>query len=98
MAMTQQQYLLVFSCKDTYGIIAHVTGFLSENQAFIRELSEFGDPHTGKFFLRCLFEFPQGAPDLAALLKKFSQVASRFDAEWKFLESSLKPKTLILVS
>jgi formyltetrahydrofolate deformylase len=93
-----QQFLLIFSCKDTYGIIAHVSGFLSENQAFIRELSEFGDPHTGTFFMRCLFEFPQGTPNLMDLSKKFIRIASRFDAEWKFLDTSLKPKTLILVS
>jgi len=93
-----KQFLLIFSCKDTYGIIGHVSSFLSDNQAFIRELSEFGDPHTGKFFMRCLFEFPQAIPELMILSKKFASIAARFDAEWKFLDASLKPKTLILVS
>jgi formyltetrahydrofolate deformylase len=93
-----QQYLLVFTCKDTFGIIASVTTFLSEQHAFIRELSEFGDPLTGRFFLRCLFEFPKGAPDLATLSQKFSPIATRFQAEWKLLEPSYRPKVLILVS
>ncbi len=92
------QYLLIFSCKDTYGIIAHVTSFLSENDAFIRELSEFGDPITGKFFLRCVFEFPKQMTDLPSFFKKFMQVAARFEAEFKFVESTFRPKTLILVS
>lgn len=93
-----EQYLLIFSCKDTHGIIAQVTNFLSHTDAFIRELSEFGDPATGKFFLRCLFEFPQKKPDLAQFYKQFLQVAARFDAEFKFVESSFRPKTMILVS
>lgn len=93
-----QQFLLTFSCKDTYGIIANVTTFLSEQQAFIRELSEFGDSISGRFFLRCVFEFPKVQPDLVDLSQKFLPVANRFQAEWKLLESSYKPKTLILVS
>lgn len=93
-----QQYLLSFTCKDTFGIIASVTTFLSEQQAFIRELSEFGDPVTGRFFLRCLFEFPKGAPEVVSLSEKFSPVARRFQADWKFIEPTYKPKTIIFVS
>lgn len=93
-----QQYLLVFTCKDTFGIIANVTTFLSEQHAFIRELSEFGDPLTGRFFLRCLFEFPKGAPEVALLSKKFSPIANKFQAEWKIVEPTYQHKILILVS
>lgn len=93
-----QQCLLVFTCKDTYGIIAAVTTFLSEQKAFIRELSEFGDPSTEKFFLRCEFEFPNDTLDLSSLSQKFQGIASRFQAEWKFIEPGYKPKTLIFVS
>jgi formyltetrahydrofolate deformylase len=95
--MMTQHYVLTFSCKDTYGILASVTSFLSQNLAFIRELSEFGDPVTGQFFLRCLFEFQQ-APDLSMLSKKFIPIAETFRAQWKFIPSSHRPKTLILVS
>lgn len=93
-----QQFLLTFICKDTFGIIATVTTFLREQNAFIRELSEFGDPITGKFFLRCSFEFPNEVPDLPSLCQKFTPVAQNFQAEWKIIPSSYKPKALILVS
>lgn len=93
-----QQYLLVFSCKDTFGIIASVTTFLSSHKAFIRELSEFGDPVTGRFFLRCLFEFPNVSSDLIQLSNSFRSIADQFQADCKFVEASYKPKTLILVS
>jgi formyltetrahydrofolate deformylase len=93
-----QQCLLTFTCPDTYGIIASVTTFLSDQKAFIRELSEFGDHSTGKFFLRCLFEFPDDTLDIALLSQKFSPIAKRFQADWKFLQPNYKQKTLILVS
>lgn len=93
-----QQYLLTFSCKDTFGIIAAVTTFLSSQKAFIRELSEFGDSMTGRFFLRCLFEFPHGGHDLATLTEKFQPIANQFQANCQFIESTYKPKVLILVS
>src|ERR1700733_2153385 len=91
------QYILIFSCKDAYGILAKVTSFLSEQHAFIRELSEFGDSTTGKFFLRCLFEL-QTEADLEEFSEKFTPVAKHFQADWRFIESSHQPKTLILVS
>jgi formyltetrahydrofolate deformylase len=93
-----KQHLLLFSCKDTYGILAHVTGFLSDSHAFIRELSEFGDPLSGTFFLRCVFEFPDHPSDLHSLQHQFIPVASKFNAQFKFLPSNYRPKTLILVS
>lgn len=93
-----QQLLLVFTCKDTYGVVANVTTFLFEQHAFICELSEFGDPLTGNFFLRCLFEFQNTHVDITALEQKFNPIAHRFQASWKFIEPSFKPKTLIFVS
>ena len=93
-----QQCLLAFTCQDTFGIIAAVTTFLSEQHAFICELSEFGYPSTGKFFLRCLFEFPNDSLNIELLSQKFSPIARRFQADWKFIEPDYKPKVLILVS
>lgn len=92
-----KQFLLIFTCPDTYGIIANITTFLSEQKAFICELSEFGDPTTARFFLRCLIKFPKDI-DLVSLSTRFSSIAQKFKAVWKFIEPSHKPKTLILVS
>lgn len=93
-----RQYLLTFTCKDTYGIVAAVTTFLSKEKAFIRELSEFGDPSTGMFFLRCSFEFHNGNSDKAALEEKFAPIGKQFQADWQFVASDYRPKTLICVS
>lgn len=90
------QYLLIFTCKDTYGIISAITTFLSDCKAFIHELSEFGDKVTGNFFLRCHFRIHD--LDTVALNQKFTQIGERFQADWKFVDILHKPKTLILVS
>lgn len=92
------RFFLIFTCKDTYGIIAAVTTFLSQQNAFICELSEFGDPSTGMFFLRCLFEFHDENLDRSALAKEFAPVAKKFEAAWQFIEANYQPKTLIFVS
>lgn len=90
--------LLTFTCQDTYGIIATVTTFLKEQQAFIRELSEFGDPSTGRFFLRCLFEFSNNHYNISKLRQNFIPIGEHLKADWKFIEPSQKPKALIMVS
>lgn len=94
----KDQFLLIFSCPDTFGIIAKVTAFLSEQKAFIEELSEFGDPQSCRFFLRCLFRFPKEAPPISELSKKFTDVANTFKANWTFIETSYQPKVMIAVS
>lgn len=92
----KEQYILTFSCPDSYGIIASVTSFLTSHKAFICELSEFGDSFTHKFFLRCVFELEQGK--IENLKKEFISLAQKLQADWKFIPASYKPKTLILVS
>lgn len=93
-----KQYILRFSCKDAYGIIAKITGFLSEHHTFIRELSEFGDPFTKKFFFRCLIEFSENSPSIDQLAEGFSKIGTHFQADWEFIDASYKPNVLILVS
>lgn len=96
--MNNNRYLLIFTCKDTFGIIAEVTAFLSAKRAFICELSEFGDTLTGRFFLRAVFEFPENTPDLSELSASFTPTAKKFEAEWKFIDTQVKQNGLILVS
>lgn len=93
-----KQVLLKFTCEDTFGIIAAVTTFLSQQNAFISELSEFGDPTTKRFFLRCPFELRGEVTDIATLSKLFEPIANRFKAQWQFIEPTYRPKTVILVS
>jgi formyltetrahydrofolate deformylase len=90
-------YILTLSCPDVRGIVAGVTGFLAEQDGFIIESTQFGDPATGQFFMRV--HFSQATPVGDAFTQAFiAQVASRFAMDWKLTDVAVKPRVLILVS
>jgi formyltetrahydrofolate deformylase len=93
--MQQQPYILTLSCADTRGIVAAVTGFLTEHDGFIVESTQFGDPSTNRFFMRVHFSAPNGEQ----LKTTFEQaVASRFGMEWQLTDATRKARVLVLVS
>ena len=49
------RFILRISCRDKVGIVADVATFLAGRQLFIIETANFGDPHTGLFFMRTVF-------------------------------------------
>jgi formyltetrahydrofolate deformylase len=90
------QYILTLSCADARGIVAAVTGFLAEQGGFIVESTQFGDPSTGRFFMRVHFQAALGGESLR---EKFLRgVAKPFSMEWEMVEAAAKPRVLILVS
>lgn len=95
----QRRYILTLSCQDKPGIVAAVSGFLFENQGFIIESTQFGDPSTERFFLRMDFSCGEKTPDKMALRKAFAeQVAKRFDMDWKIRDRNRKQRVIIMVS
>lgn len=94
--MSETDYILTLSCTDTRGIVAAVTGFLAQQDGFIHESTQFGDPSTERFFMRVHF----GAPlAIDALQAKFRcDVAERFGMEWEIKDTTIKPRVLILCS
>ena len=96
--MNKNHYILTLSCKDTRGIVAAVSGFLSENLGFIIESAQFGDAFTGQFFLRIEFLLEQGG-NFETLKHIFAEkVANKFAMSWKIAEKSRKSRALIMVS
>ena len=82
-------------CEDRPGIVAIVSGFLLANGQNIVESHQFGDPDTGRFFMRIVFAPAQRqvlAPDL------FANIALQFDMRWTMQEASVRPRVLILLS
>jgi len=93
-----ERFILRASCMDSIGIVADVASFLAERRLFIVETSNFGDPETGRFFLRAVFA-PDG-PDFstAAFVKQFATIAAKWKMEWELRDARVKPNVLILVS
>lgn len=95
---TNNEFILTISCKDTYGIVAAVSGFLAENNGFIIESAQFGDPSTGKFFMRTKFRAGKNLSDDKSVRDKFTPIAEKFQMKWEIQNASYKPRVLILAS
>ncbi len=102
MSVTTEQkdhYLLTVACPSARGQVAATSGFLDARSCYIAEFSQFDDPDTRRFFVRCLFRAEAGTtPPLKVLRREFEAVASRFEMEWAMYDTTVPPRVLILVS
>jgi formyltetrahydrofolate deformylase len=93
------EYILTLSCRDARGIVAAVTGFLTAQDGFIIESTQFGDASTERFFMRVHFASGAQTPAHASLKERFaSEVAARFAMQWELHDAHRKPRLLVLVS
>jgi formyltetrahydrofolate deformylase len=88
---------LLLACPDRPGLIAAVSGFLAEAGLNIVDADQHSSDE-GRFFMRMAFEAPQEA-ERAELHRRFEQeVASPFQMEHRFSESSERRRVAIMVS
>ncbi|HYE01251.1 MAG TPA: formyltetrahydrofolate deformylase [Alphaproteobacteria bacterium] len=97
-APAKPTYILTIVCPDRKGIVAAVSGFLADRDAFIVESAHFGDPISGRFFLRTVFQPGEAGQDRAAILDEFVHVARRFEMQWEIHDAARKPRMLVMVS
>ncbi len=96
--MTGGKYIASITCPDTTGLVAAVSGFLRDNHCFMDESSQYGDPHTRRFFMRAVFTRSERSPSPEDLEKKFAEVANTFQMAWSFVPADRRPRVLIAVS
>ncbi len=92
-------YILTLQCPDGLGVQAAVMGFLAGHQAFITESHSYGDPKTGRFFMRVVFR--AGHPNMPTpdtMRTHFQTVATNFGMTWALHDASRPPRVLIAVS
>jgi formyltetrahydrofolate deformylase len=94
----KEAYVLTITCPDTVGIVAAVSGFLSQHDCFITEAAQFGDPLSRRFFMRIVFSDGAMSPPRPELEKLFALVAERFQMIWKLHDGNRKARVVILVS
>jgi formyltetrahydrofolate deformylase len=97
MSVESQRAILTISCPDKTGIVAAVSGFLAGQALFITESSHFGDPLTGRFFMRTVFD-ASSVRSLDGLRTEFAAVAARFAMEWRIDDAARRDRVLIMVS
>ncbi|MFN8215268.1 MAG: formyltetrahydrofolate deformylase [Solirubrobacterales bacterium] len=90
---------LVVACPDRPGIVAAVSGFLSEAGANIVTSDQYSTGiEDGRFFLRMQFALPDEA-DLERLEAGFrDEVAARFEAAWHIWPAARPKRVALLVS
>ena len=93
-----ETYILTITCPDTVGIVAAVTGFLYEHDAFITEAAQYGDPLSRRFFMRIVFNAGALMPPRVEMEKRFTAIAQRFQMIWALHDAGIKPRIVILVS
>jgi formyltetrahydrofolate deformylase len=91
-------FILTVVCPDTIGIVAAISGYLSEQHYFVEESNHFGDRDTSRFFLRTRFTPSSKTFSRADFERGFSPIAERFDMDWQVYDSTIQPRVLILVS
>ena len=96
--MTNADLRLVITCPDRTGIIARVSGFISNLGGSISEASQYSDPVSGMFFMRYVIaggSLPFGA---AGLREAFGPTAKAFDMEWHVTDTARPQRVVLMVS
>ena len=79
--MASSGFILTLSCPDRIGIVHAVSGFLAGRGCNILDSAQYGDPDSGRFFMRVHFAAaPDGTPGEhgQALTGAFAAVAEAF--------------------
>jgi formyltetrahydrofolate deformylase len=89
---------LSFSCPDTSGIVAEVSGFVAGHKGWITEASQHTETELGRFFMRVeiradSLDFP--ADEFAG---RFAPVAKKFAMDWKVSDSEQPRRVVLLCS
>lgn len=92
-------YILTVSCPEARGIVSAISGFVSDQDCDIIEMSQYDDLNTGKYFSRVVFRSSDTTRlSLAELRTSFCAVAQRFDMTWQMHHQERRPRVLVMVS
>ncbi|KAA8735025.1 formyltetrahydrofolate deformylase [Acinetobacter qingfengensis] len=93
------QYVLKISCPAASGIVAAISGYLSENHCYISEMAQFDDEITHRFFTRIVFRFNEnGSGNIEQLEAGFTEIRDKFKMQVNFFTKKQPVKVLIMVS
>lgn len=91
------QAILTLSCPDGPGIVAAVSGFLTDLGCNIVDSAQFGDRLTGRFFMRVQFDLGVNAA-LSEVQTGFAPLSRRLEMDHRIVSAAIKPRALIMVS
>src|SRR5438046_1054652 len=90
--------VLLLSCPDRKGIVAGVSGFISEHGGNILHADEHGDHDSNTFLMRVEFDPAELDLPLGDFVHHFFGVATKFKMDWWLGLSAVRRRMAILVS
>lgn len=90
--------ILKLNCPDAVGLLARITGAISEHGGNLLEVSQYTDKTSGWFFARLAIEKGAERWQPETFAAAFQGVASDLKAEWSMRPDDRKTPTAILVS
>jgi formyltetrahydrofolate deformylase len=95
---SDHRYVITFSCPDTTGIVARISGFLADAGGWIVEAGYHSDPGTGWFFTRQVVRADSLPFDADELRARFAEVAGELhgDSDWTVTDTA-EPKRVVLL-
>lgn len=94
------ELILTLSCPDTFGIVAEVASFMSEQGLTIKESNQFGDSETDTFFMRvkALSINSGNEIDITKIKNLFNVIAIKRNMTFNIYNTAEIPKIIIMVS
>lgn len=90
--------ILKLNCPDGVGLLARITGAISEHGGNLLEVSQYTDKSSGWFFARLAVEKGGENWDSEGFAGEFSQLAAGLKAAWSMRPDDRKTRTVLLVS
>ncbi|GAB5451553.1 MAG: formyltetrahydrofolate deformylase [Halioglobus sp.] len=91
-------YTLSFSCPDRLGVVARYSGLLYECGAYITEVSNYSDPVSDRFFLRCVFDDRALTVSIDELKQRWQTLAVELHLDYTLRSATQRPRLLLAVS
>jgi formyltetrahydrofolate deformylase len=93
-----QSWVLSFKCPDQLGVVARYSEIFLQCGAFITEISNYSDPVTETFFLRCVFDDRETTFSHEEFLERFLALAGDMRMEYTLRPAQTQPRLLLAVS
>ena len=91
------EHVLLISSKDRKGIVAAVANSIVSQDCNIVESAQYGDPVTGRFFMRVAVSGPADMT-VDKFSEAFTPVATAFRLDWRIYDLRKKLRAMIMVS
>ena len=96
--MTEKpDFVLLVTCEDRKGLVAAIAGSIAAQDCNIIHNAQFGDAHTGRFFMRVAFKGREGLTR-EKFCEAFLPVGAAYALDWQVHDLRVKLRALIMVS